>query len=162
MIGDLLFYSYNGSGEPYKRLSYSRQSLDAQSMGVRMGKDFVSSLKTPAATKDDITNDSRTEHGTRFKQVVGQDGVAFKAERSLTLNLSVHGESVLEYNTNFESLMRVLEKGHFAVEVPSRQTGVVFLKYVSSQSYAESRNGRNCKLAIKCIEYNPSKRDFES
>ena len=161
MTNDLLFYSYNG-GEPYYRRSYSRQALSAQEMGVWMGKDFVSSLKTPAATKGDITNESRTEHGTRFKHVVGQDGNAFKAERNVTLNLSIHGSSVAEYNTNFDSLMDLLNKGHFAVEVPSRQTGVVFLKYVSSQSYAESRNGRNCKLAIKCIEYNPSKRDFES
>lgn len=161
MTGDLKFYYFNQNGEPYKQTSY--QQLDAESyMGVHMGKDFVGSLKAPAATKDDITNVSRTEHGTRFKHIVGQDGNAYKAERSVTLNLSIHGSSVAEYNTNFDKLMAILNRGHFAVEVPSRQTGKVFLKYVSSQSYAESRNGCNSKLAIKCIEYNPSKRAFES
>ena len=161
MTGDLIFYYYNGNATPYKQISYTR--LDAESyMGVHMGKDFVGSLKAPAATKDDITNVSRTEHGTRFKHIVGQDGNAFKAERNVTLNLSIHGRSVAEYNTNFNRLMEILNRGHFAVEVPSRQTGIVFLKYVSSQSYAESRNGCNSKLAIKCIEYNPSKRAFES
>ena len=159
MIGDLIFYNYTGN-VAYKRGSY--RTIDADTIGTHMGKDFVGSLKLPAPQKNDITNVSRTEHGTRFKHIVDQNGKAYKAERSVTLNLCIHGGSVEEYNSNFDALMQILNMGHFAVEVPSRQTGVVFLKYVSSQSYAESRNGRNSKLAIKCIEYNPSKRAFES
>lgn len=171
MTGDLKFYKYtnNGGGGPYKTASYTL--VDSETMGIRMGKDFVSSLKILPPLKDDITNVSRTEHGTRFKHITDANGNAYKGERSVTLNLSVHETpytnngtpAVHDINYNIAYFMEhILCRGHFAVQVPSRGNEVFFLKYVSCQSYAETRSGKSCKLAIKCVEYNPSKRAFES
>lgn len=171
MTGDLKFYKYtnNGNGGPYKAASYTL--VDAESMGIRMGKDFVSSLKILPPLKDDITNVSRTEHGTRFKHITDVSGNAYKGERSVTLNLSVHetqttNNGVRITNTIDDNIAFFMEhilcRGHFAVQVPARGNEVFFLKYVSCQSYAETRSGKSCKLALKCVEYNPSKRVFES
>lgn len=170
MTGDLIFYKYtnNGNGGPYKTASYT--ALDSETyFGIHMGKDFVSSLKVLPPMKDDITNVSRTEHGTRFKHITDQSGNAYKGERSVTLTLNVHETGVRgtssykSIDTNIAYFMeQVLCKGHFAVRVPARGNEVFFLKYVSCQSYAETRSGRSCKLAIKCVEYNPSKRAFEN
>lgn len=152
MTGDLLFYVYN-SGEYYKATSYS-SAIDGDAYGLHMGKDFASALKSPAPMKGDITNESRTEHGTRFKTI------PYFGERSVTLNISIHGSSKEAHDANKAQLMNILSRGHFAVSVPNRGTGIVFLNYQSCQSYAETRSGRSSKVAIKCVEYNPSIRDF--
>lgn len=154
MTGDLIFYKYNGTGEYYLQESYTQ--IDAEAIGVRMGKDFASSLKALAPMKGDITNESRTEHGTRFKTI------PYFGERSVTLNFSIHGNNVEQHNVNKDSLVEILSMGHFALSVPARGGAVYFLNYQSCQPYAETRSGRSSKLAIKCVEYNPSKHTFVS
>ena len=152
MTGDLLFYAYN-SGEYYVSTSYS-SAIDGDTYGLRMGKDFVSALKALAPMKGDITNESRTEHGTRFKTI------PYFGERSVTLIISIHGATKAAHDTNKAQLMNILSKGHFAISVPRRGTGIVFLNYQSCQSYAETRSGLSSKIAIKCVEYNPTIRNF--
>lgn len=154
MTGDLIFYAYN-SGDYYAAGSYS-SAIDADTYGLHMGKDFASSLKAPAPMKGDITNESRTEHGTRFKTI------PYMGERSLTLNISIIGSDFEDHNTKKEALMSILSKGHFAVSVPKRGSDIFFLNFISCQSYAESRSGRSSKISIKCVEYNPSIRAFRS
>ena len=160
MTGDLILYRYKGSGSYYVSTSYD--TIDGDDIGVHMGKDFASSLKALAPMKGDITNESRTEHGTRFKTI------PYKGERSLTLNFSIHEKGTygqqgyLSHDTNKASLENILFQGHFAVKVPKRGNNIYFLNYQSCQSYAETRSGKSSKLAVKCVEYNPSIRSFSN
>lgn len=150
MTGDLIFYKYNGGGY-YTQANYT--AIDGETIGVHMGKDLVGALLTPSPMKSDITNVSRTEHGTRFKEV------PYRGERSVTLNFVVTGSSVASHNTNLDALEEILYKGHFGIKT-SRSGKVFFLSYQSSQSYSLTRRGCSSKLAVKCVEYNPTKREW--
>lgn len=40
--------------------------IDADTIGVVMGEDFLNALRTPVSFKEDIENDSAIEHGIRL------------------------------------------------------------------------------------------------
>lgn len=152
MKGDLIFYTYTG-GDYYKASSYTK--TDADDIGTHMGQDFAGSLLAPAPLKEDITNQVRSENGTRFKTV------PFWGEKSVTLNIVITGVSRVAHNANLKAVTEILAKGHFAVSVPKVSGEVYFLNYQSSQSYSLSRSGKVSKLAIKCTEYKPTQRSFD-
>lgn len=152
MTGDLIFYKYNGNGY-YTESNYT--AIDGESIGVHIGKDLVGALFTPAPMKGDIVNVSRTEHGTRFKEV------PYLGERNVTLNLVITGATRSAHNANLDALLRILYKGHFAIKT-ARSNDIYFLSYQSSQSYSITRRGCSSQIAIKCVEYKPMQRTWQT
>ena len=150
-MNDIIFWKYKGGGY-YKIFNYS--SVANQKIGVMLGDNAVSSLLTPASVKDDITNDCRSEHGTRFYSI------NYYKERDVTLDLTIRGDSRSNYLENLNSLIDILNVGHLAVTIPKICGRAFFLNYQSFQTYALSRSGLISKISIKLKEYNPTKTAF--
>lgn len=154
MTGDLIFYKYNGGGY---YLSSNYTAIDGETIGVHIGKDMVGALLTPVALKGDIKNEVRTEHGSRFFIL------PYKSERTVTLNFNITASTRAAHKTNLDSLLEILMNGHFGICVPCEGASVIyFLSYQSSSSFSLTRSGRSSKLAVKCIEYRPDLRAWQS
>lgn len=153
MTNDIKIYSYKG-GEKYVLENYVE--FDGEELGVHIGQDLIGALLTPPALKENITNVSRTEHGTRVMEV------PYLAERSVTLNFVIIGRSRNVHIGNLDAFMGILNNGHFALSLPKMGgASTYFLNYQSCQSYSITRTGRSSKLAVKCVEYRPDIRDWQ-
>lgn len=143
---EIVFWKYNG-GKRYSISSYKGNTNET--LGIHIGDNTVSSLLAPAPMKDDITNESRAEDGTRYLSV------PYMASRDVTIDLVITGNSRKNHNENLTKLMDILNVGHVAVSIPYVDSKIYFLEYKSCQSYAVSRSGMVSKLSIKFKEYNP-------
>lgn len=143
---EIVFWKYNG-GKRYSISSYKANSNET--LGIHIGDNTVSSLLSPAPMKEDITNESRAENGTRYISV------PYMASRDVTIDLVITGNSRKNHNENLMKLMDILNVGHVAVSIPYVYSKIYFLEYKSCQSYAVSRSGMVSKLSIKFKEYNP-------
>lgn len=152
MTGDLIFYKYNGNGF-YSQSNYT--AIDGDSIGVHIGKDLVGALLAPAPMKGNLTNTIRNEDGTRFKII------PYLGEKSITLNFVITGATRAAHNANLESLLGILYNCHFAIKTV-RSDNVYFLNYEGSNSYNVTRRGCASQLAVKCTEYNPSIRAWQT
>lgn len=154
MTGDLIFYKYNGGGY-YNSSHYTE--IDGETIGVHIGKDMVGALMAPVELKSDIKNEVRTEHGSRFFIL------PYMSERSVTLNFYITAGSRAAHKTCLDALLEILNNGHFGVCVPCVDEDLIFfLAYQSSSSFSLTRSGWSSKLAVKCIEYRPDIREWQS
>ncbi len=128
--------------------------LDAwDTYGVNMSDNFIDVLCSTASMKDYVTSNSRLEDGIR---VITEN--AKIDSRDLTLVFTLTGkdkEDYLQKKTDFEE---VLYNASVTISIPPRSEEIYFLKYQKCMSFAESKTRRFCKIAVKFIEPDPTRR----
>ena len=107
---------------------------------VKMGFGFLDALEADADNKSYITNEVRTEHGTRVVPIRPK-----KAERSITLEFVIVGIDHSDYNKT--------------IQVPKSKDDIYRL-YCARKSTTYSRGKGGCigKKSLKFVEYNPTNR----
>lgn len=123
--------------------------------GVMMGKDFLSSLNTPAPMKDYIVNSSCLENGKRYMGTPKVD------ERSLTLTFNIHGDTAALFRQHRDDFLAMLQAGDVIIHVPDDGENYYHLKYTGkSISYAQNKNMTFCVLKVGFIEPDPTDRNL--
>ena len=122
--------------------------------GVSMGDNFIDAIETPAAVKDYITNESRSEHG---KRVITDSSVIKVASRDVTLQFHICGNSTQDYLNKKKAFQAVLYNGAVDIQIPSRSSEVYHLIYQGKQ-VSFSQTAREGKLSAKFEEPNPMDR----
>lgn len=119
--------------------------------GVNMGEGFLDSLDSFVPLKDFIYNESRLEHG---KRIVITDPKL--DSRELTLQFTIKGNSVLDFEQKKSSFKDQLQKGILKIRVPALGESVYNLVYTGKNiSYALSLSRTFCKFSCKFEEPNP-------
>lgn len=140
--------------------------------GVKMGEGFIDALETPPDLKERIVNTSRLYHGDRYVDQVNDAGQAIApkvASRQLTLEFIIagSGNTLSEQRTNFRTKKRLFLNllqgvGEIMLKVPSISNNVYFLRCVAkSNSYSGNMARTLCKLSVKFVEENPTRRTEE-
>ena len=121
---------------------------------VKMGYGFLDALEADADNKSYITNEVRTEHGTRVVPIRPK-----KAERSITLEFVIVGRDHSDYNKRVKAFDALMDNGFVAIQVPSSKDDVYRLYCArKSSSYSRGKGGSIGKKSIKFIEYDPTNR----
>lgn len=111
-------------------------------------------LLAPAAAKDPIQTEVRTEHGTRT--VIAGGGVMLQ-KRELSLELHMRARNITEFNARFANFLDIFTAGWIMVE-SSLTPGLVFrCRYVSCTQFT-AYNGRLAKFILRLEEPDPSNR----
>ncbi|MCM1079695.1 MAG: hypothetical protein NC344_10210 [Bacteroidales bacterium] len=129
-----------------------RPSVD---YGVYLDETALAALMTPAPNKEDITNTSRSEHGTRVKR---DPSKVFKKERTVSLKIAVHAASKAEFYKIYARFCdEVLAFGEVDIETVY-QPGVIYkCRYKSCESLTYY-NGQLAKFTLTLTEPNPNDR----
>lgn len=126
--------------------------IDASTLGVMMGNDFIANLAAPTGLKDFIDNESRLEDGVqRIHNTPKQDN------RDVTLEFSVIGNSTADFLAKLNAFKTILYKGLVAIRV-SVLGETYYLTYNKSQTFSMSTTRRTAKIAVKFNESNPTNR----
>lgn len=121
---------------------------------VKMGYGFLDALEADADNKSYITNEVRTENGTRVVPIRPK-----KAERSITLEFVIVGRDHSDYNKRVKAFDSLMDNGFVAIQVPSSKDDVYRLYCArKSSSYSRGKGGSIGKKSIKFIEYDPTNR----
>ena len=83
---------------------------------VKMGNGFLDALEADADNKSYITNEVRTEHGTRVVPIRPK-----KAERSITLEFVIVGRDHSDYNKRVKAFDSLMDNGFVTIQVPNRK-----------------------------------------
>lgn len=126
--------------------------IDADTLGVRMGDGFLDALALPAALKEHLTNDVRTENGT---QIVFNKCVK---DRDVTLQFVVEGDSPEHLTMRVNGFVKMLMQGEAVIQVPIDGNAIYHLYYTSSTSYGRSIDRNTARLSVKFNEPNPANR----
>ena len=117
--------------------------------GVSLEDQALASLMTPPSMKDDITNNSRLEDGTRhwaeFPKV---------AQRELTLPMHLVARNKNEYLRKYASFCEELRKGKIDIETCYEQNVVHHCIYQSCTQFTQFIGGI-AKMSLKLVEPNP-------
>lgn len=120
-----------------------------QMWGVSLEDQAIAALMTPHAMKEDITNQSRLEHGTRhwaeFPKV---------AQRDLTLPIHLVARSKNEYLRKYASFCEELRKGKIDIETSYEPNVVHHCLYQSCTQFTQFYGGI-AKMVLKLVEPNP-------
>lgn len=131
------------------------QGKDAlKQYGVRMGKGFLAELDTPADFKSFVSNESRTEDGTRYVVV---DDDTHIAERDVTLPFVLIGQTAEDARTKRDAFLAAL-KGWVTISVPSVSADVYKLIVLGFSSYARNVQRTIYSIKVKFKEPNPADR----
>lgn len=119
-----------------------------------MGYGFLDALEADADNKSYITNEVRTENGTRVVPIRPK-----KAERSITLEFVIVGRDHSDYNKRVKAFDSLMDNGFVAIQVPSSKDDVYRLYCArKSSGYSRGKGGSIGKKSIKFIEYDPTNR----
>lgn len=119
-----------------------------------MGYGFLDALEADADNKSYITNEVRTENGTRVVPIRPK-----KAERSITLEFVIVGRDHSDYNKRVKAFDSLMDNGFVAIQVPCSKDDVYRLYCArKSSSYSRGKGGSIGKKSIKFIEYDPTNR----
>ena len=120
--------------------------------GLLTTPNTLSALLAPAAMKDNITNTSRLEHGTRI------DASNPKvAQRELNLEIQMIADTEAQFYARHESFCTELQKGAIDMYLSDRETVVYHFIYNSCSQYTQFRRGI-ATLSLKLTEPNPKDR----
>lgn len=120
--------------------------------GVLTTPNTLSALLAPAAMKDNITNTSRLEHGTRI------DASNPKvAQRELNIEIQMIADNEGQFYARHESLCTELQKGAIDLYMSDRKSVVYHFIYNSCSQYTQFRRGI-ATLSLKLTEPNPKDR----
>jgi len=121
--------------------------------GVSLEDGAVSSLMTPAATKDLVENTSRLEHGKR----VMTENVRM-ASRDLTLEMHLTAKTKADFFDRYGRFCEeVLETGVVDIITTYQPTVEYHCLYVSCSQFGQYSFGL-AKYSLKLTEYNPKER----
>ena len=121
---------------------------------VKMGNGFLDALEADADNKSYITNEVRTEHGTRVVP-----NKTKKAERSITLEFVIVGRDHSDYNKRVKAFDSLMDNGFVTIQVPKSKDDVYRLYCArKSPTYSRGKGGAIGKKSLKFIEYNPTNR----
>lgn len=119
---------------------------------VAMGESFIENLLLPAGNKDFIENESRLENGKRV--IYNNPKVA---SRDVTLTFNIHGDTTMEYLSNYAAFVAVLQAGAVKIRVPA--INMTFnLIYKKANSFNIGRARMDSSLAVKFEEPDPTDR----
>lgn len=121
--------------------------------GVKIGAGFRDALLAPSPMKENITNESRLEHGVRTTVIPKINS------RTLTLQFQVTGGTKAAFESNLEALYAEFYSGTFRLAVPEI-TGEIFnlIYRGASPAYSGGLSGKACKVSATFLEPNPSNR----
>lgn len=121
---------------------------------VKMGNGFLDALEADADNKSYITNEVRTENGTRVVPIRPK-----KAERSITLEFVIVGRDHSDYNKRVKAFDALMDNGFVTIQVPKSKDDV-YRMYCARKSptYSRGKGGAIGKKSLKFIEYNPTNR----
>lgn len=123
--------------------------------GLHLDETALAVLMTPAPNKDDISNTSRAEHGTR---VIKDAETVRKDKRSISLKVAVFAQSKAEFYEKYSRFCTdVLDKGEIDIET-IYQPGVIYKCRYKSCEPLTYYNGRLGKFTLSLIEPNPKDR----
>lgn len=123
--------------------------------GVRMGVGFIKALRRWPDYKENISNESRLENGTRY--IV--ESTLYK-HREVTLPFVLIA-STSEIAKAKESEFRVAMTGEVRISVPADGNEVYRLIPTGVSSYAINTSRNVIKISIKFIEQNPAIRNAD-
>ena len=125
--------------------------------GIVFDSSSISSLMTPAAMKEYIENNSRTEHG---KRVVTNADLAKLDARSVTLTFSLCAKSENDFFTKYAAFCDEIQAtGEIKIILSVRPNVAYRLLYKSCSQFTQYNN-RLAKFSLKCEEPNPKNRDL--
>ena len=121
---------------------------------VKMGNGFMDALEADADNKSYITNEVRTEHGTRVVPIRPK-----KAERSITLEFVIVGIDHSDYNKRVKAFDALMDNGFVTIQVPKSKDDIYRLYCArKSTTYSRGKGGSIGKKSLKFVEYNPTNR----
>lgn len=126
--------------------------VDASTLGVKMGDNFLNDIDSLAPLKEFIENKSRLMPG---KQVSYNNPQV--DERALTLTFHIEGSTTAEYKSRKKAFESILYAGNIEIEVPELEEKYR-LTYLSCASFALNTRRTFCKISVKFNEPNPSNR----
>lgn len=120
--------------------------------GVLTTTNTLSALLAPPAMKDNVTNTSRLEHGTRVDTSNPK-----VAQRELNLEIQMIADTEEQFYARHQSLCEELQKGAIDMYLSDRPTVVYHFVYNSCSQYTQFRRGI-ATLSLKLTEPNPKDR----
>jgi hypothetical protein len=125
---------------------------------VRMGDNFMSGLRTSAPMKDYISNDNELVDGVDYEK----NYLPKQSSREVTLNFVICVDKSSDFQSALNGFYSTLYSGPVELSVPGRSSEIYRLVYKSNVSYAESIDGRMCKVSVKFVEPDPTDRGATS
>lgn len=119
--------------------------------GVYMDDSSLGQLLAPPPLKDRITSTSRAENGTR----VVTDAPVYVAEREITLQLGIYGETEEKFLTNVKALTKVLTESK-TITIGAAGDSYTCI-YLSCSQFSAYMRGIG-KFVLRLKEYNPANR----
>lgn len=120
--------------------------------GVLTTTNTLSALLAPPAMKENISNTSRLEHGTRVDTSNPK-----VAQRELNLEIQMIADTEAQFYARHESLCAELQKGAIDMCLSDRPDVVYHFIYNSCSQYTQFRRGI-ATLSLKLTEPNPKDR----
>lgn len=127
--------------------------VDADTLGVSMGEDFINKLDEPLAFKDFVCDESRLINGKRY---ITSD--AKFDSREVTLNFVVRSTDK-SYEENLGAFRKLLYQARFDIAVPALKTEYHFVYTGKNASYNVDIARTIGTLAVGLIEPDPTDRD---
>lgn len=120
--------------------------------GVLTTGNTLSALLAPPALKDNVTNTSRMEHGTRIDTSNPK-----VAQRELNLEIQMIADDETQFYARHESFCAELQKGAIDLYLSDRPSVIYHFIYNSCPQYTQFRRGI-ATLSLKLTEPNPKDR----
>jgi hypothetical protein len=121
--------------------------------GATMGDGFLDALTAPPSPKDPITNDVRTEHGTRYAD---RDTVRYKA-RDITLTFRLYGSTAEELQERRSRFYATIAE---PIELQVRGDSNIYrLRYAGySSAYGMNTSRTSVAIPLRFTEADPTDR----
>lgn len=120
--------------------------------GVLTTPNTLSALLMPPSMKENVTNTSRLEHGTRIDTSNPK-----VAQRELNLEIQMIADTEAQFYARHESFCTELQKGAIDLYMSDRPSVIYHLVYNSCSQYTQFRRGI-ATLSLKVTEPNPKDR----
>lgn len=140
MTGDLTINGYD---------AYTR-------WGISLSDGAISALMTPAPMKERLSNDVRTEHGSRTSNQSPK-----LASRDVTLEMHLSASSRESFFSRYESFCSELATGKLHIITKYQPSVTYRMLYVSCAQFTAFLNGL-AKFSLKLTEPNPNNRSTAS
>lgn len=127
----------------------------ASTYGLHLDETALAVLMTPAPNKEDVSNMSRAEHGTR---VIKDASKVFKKERQVIVKINLVAGSKSDFYAKYAKFCdEVLDRGEIDIETIYQPNVVYKCRYKSCEPLTYY-NGKLAKFTLSLIEPNPKDR----
>lgn len=128
-------------------------NIDAkQAYGISLHSSALTTLMTPVAVKEYITNEVRTENGTRL--INAEPRVA---SRTFTLMLNLTAKNERQFLERYAAFCEVLQAGELRLRTKWQPEVTYVCYYKNCSQYSQFLNGI-ANLSLTLIEPDPSNR----